>query len=136
VSIEPGADFCYCLLRGSNISLGPGRITSNGRDRKLPVRLGRLHTDDIGTLTHTEGRPANLRKVHQRFLVDRINRIIEGGTVLVECVSDLKCEGGSTELLVRPIFASSRGGVSGIAPVVVPVLDLITNSGDCISVWR
>lgn len=136
MSIEPGADFCYCLLRGSNISLRPGRITSNGRDRKLPIRRGRLHTDDIGTLTHTEGRPANLRKMHQRFLVDRVNVIFKGGTVLVEFVSELKCEGGSTEHLVCPIFATSCRGVSDVAPVVVPVLDLITNSGDCISVWR
>ena len=93
----------------------------------MPVRLGRLHTDDIGALTHTEGRPANLCKVHQRFLIDWINLVIEGGTVLVEIISDLICEGGSTELLVRPIFASSCGGVAKTTPVVVPVFDLISD---------
>ncbi len=94
----------------------------------MPVRLSRRQTDDIGTLTHTEGRPANLRKIYERFLIDQINLIIEGGTVLVKFSSNLKGATGSTELLVCPIHGSSRGGVANTTPKVVPVFDLISDS--------
>ncbi len=107
MNIDPGADFCYRLLRGSNVSLGPGRITSTGCDSESPARLGRSHADYIGAFTQTQGRPANLREVHQGFLIDRVNGILKGSTVLVERSPELEGEGGSTKLHESVILRSS-----------------------------
>jgi hypothetical protein len=87
-------------------------------------------------LTQTQGRLANLRKVHQWLLIDRVNVILKGSTVLVECSPKLEGEGGSTKLLERIILRSSRGGVADSTRIVVPVLYLITDSGESITVRR
>lgn len=129
VNIDPGA-------RGRNVSLGPGRITSTGCDCESPARLGSSHTGDVGALNQTQGHLANLRKVHQWLLIDRVNVILKGSTVLVECTPKLEGEGGSTKLLERIIGGGSCGGVADSTRVVVPVLYLITDSGESITVRR
>ena len=136
VNIDPGVDFRYLLLRSRNVSLGPGRITSTGCDCESPARLGSSQTGDVGALNQTQGRLANLRKVHQWLLIDRVNVILKGSTVLVECSPKLEGEGGSTKLLERIIGGGSCGSVADSTRVVVPVLYLITDSGESVTVRR
>ncbi len=128
MNIHPSADFRYCLLCGSNVILGPRRITGASRDCEVPIRFSNNQASDIGPLTHTEWRPADLCKVHKGFLIDRVDGIFKVRTILIECRSELKAEGSSTKLLERIIIRSSCGEVANITPIVGPVLDLI---GDC-----
>ncbi len=136
MNIHPKADFRYCLLCGSNIILGPGRVTSGGRDSKFSIRCSRTQAGDIGALTHTVWRPANLCKMHEGFLIDWVDIALKGTTVLIEFRSELKDEAGSTKLLIPIIFRSSCGCVANITPIIGPVLDLIGDSSEGIAIWR
>ncbi len=130
MDIHPSADFRYGLFCGINVGLGPCRITGAGRDCEASIRFSHNHASDIGTLTQTEWRPADLRKVHEGFLIDRVDGIFKVSTILIKCSSNLKAEAGSTKLPERVINGSSRGEVAKIAPIVCPVLDLFVDGSD------
>jgi hypothetical protein len=136
VDIDPCSDFCHGLLCSSYISLGPGRITSGGSDSEISIGHSHIQANDIRALTHTVWRSANLCKVHEGFLIDRVDVTLEGTTVLIEFGSKLKYEACSTKLLVRIIFCCSRCEVAKATPIVGPVLNFIGNSSDWIAVWR